>query len=85
MRKALPHQLSLGLSPRSPAWELRVVAFVAAAPLTKPKDRVRPRSPTSADTAQAPKKIIRKITAETTTKNVTGMGIRRAINLAHLC
>ena len=59
------------------------VAFVAVAPLTKPKERARPRSPASAATAQALKKIIKKITAETTTKKVIGIGNRRAINLTH--
>lgn len=60
------------------------VAFVAVAPLTKPKERARLRSPASAATAQAPKKIIKKITAETTTIKVIGIGSRRAVNLTHL-
>ena len=60
------------------------MAFVAVAPLTKPKDKARPPLPASADTAHAPKKIIKKITDETTTRKVIGTGSRRAVNLTHL-
>ena len=49
-------------------------------PLTKPKDKLRPPSLASADTAQAPKKIISKITDATTTMKVIGMGNRRTVN-----
>ncbi len=59
-----------------------MAALVAAAPPAKPKVSFRSPPPASADTAQAPKKIIKKITADTTTKKVTGTGSRLAINYA---
>jgi hypothetical protein len=61
------------------------VAFVAVAAPVNPKESVRLLSPTSAETAHAPKKIIRNMTPETTTRNVAGTGsLRLAINLAHI-
>jgi hypothetical protein len=60
--------------------EFRAVALVVF-PLTKPKEKLRPPSLASADTAQAPKNIIMKITDATTTMKVIGTGNRRDVNL----